>query len=278
MNTRPPYPSDLTAAQWDLLAPLLPPPCSTGHPRAHDLREVVNALLYIDRTGCQWRALPHDFPPWSVVRYYFDQWTVHGTLERIHTALREQVRTAAGRHAQPSAGVVDSQSVQTAQQPGGRGYDGGKKVTGRKRHLLVDTQGWLLARVVTAANVSDPAGAQQLFGRAKAHYPRLAHLWADSTYRGPLVEWALGCCGWVVEIVTHLVPVHSFVVQPWRWIVERTFGWWTNARRLSKDYEEHPPASESWILLTMCHLMLQRRAPAAKKRRARLPRDCDNLS
>ena len=184
---------------------------------------------------------------------------------RIHSALREQVRVAAGRQAQPSAGIADSQSVKTGRQPGVRGYDGGKKLTGRKRHLLVDTQGWLLAVLVTAANVSDPAGAQQLFRRAKSQFPRLAHVWADSTYRGTLVVGALAVCGWVVEIVTHIVPVHTFVVQHWRWIVERTFSWWTEARRLSKDYEVKPAASESWIVLTIIHLMLHRLAPAAKQ-------------
>jgi putative transposase len=277
MNTRPAYPTDLTDAQWHLLAPLLPAPAATGHPREHELREVINALLYMDHTGCQWRYLPHDFPPWSVVRYYFDQWTVHGTLERIHTALREHVRTAAGRAAQPSAAIVDSQSVKTGRQPGRRGYDGGKKLTGRKRHLLVDTQGWLLAVLVTAANVSDPAGARQLFARAQPHFPRLRHLWGDRAYGGTLVEWVQNMCGWVLEIVAHVVPVHSVVLQKWRWIIERTFGWWTEARRLSKDYEVKPASSESWMLLTMCRLMLRRAAPAPQKRRRR-HRTCDNLS
>lgn len=278
MSTRSPYPTDLTDAQWVVLEPLLPAPATTGHPREHDLREVVNALLYMDHTGCQWRAVPHDFPPWSVVRYYFDQWRVHGILEQIHTALREQARVVAGRDPQPSAAIVDSQSVKTGRQAGVRGYDGGKHLTGRKRHLLVDTQGWLLAILVTSAAVSDPAGAQQLFTAARPHYPRLRHLWADSTYRGGLVEWALAVCGWVIEIVTHLVPVHTFIVQPWRWIVERTFGWWTEARRLSKDYEVLPSASASWILLAMWPLMLRRIAPPVKPPRAHRPRDCDNLS
>ena len=278
MDTPHPYLTDMTDAQWAVILPLLPPPCSTGHPRQHDLRAVVNALLYMVHTGCQWRALPHDFPPWSVVRYYFDQWTVNGTLARIHTALREQVRQAAGREAQPSAAIVDSQSVKTGRQAGVRGYDGGKKLTGRKRHLLVDTQGFLLAILVTAANVSDPAGAQALFRRAKPQFPRLEHLWADSTYRGTLVEWTGTVCGWVVEIVAHLVAVHEFVLLPWRWIVERTFGWWTEARRLSKDYEVKPAVSESWILLAMIHVMLRRAAPAPKKGRKHKPRDCDNVS
>lgn len=268
----------MTDAQWAVVEPLLPSPCRTGHPRQHALRAVINALLYMVHTGCQWRALPHDFPPWSVVRYYFDQWTVNGTLARVHTALREQVRTAAGRDAQPSAALVDSQSVKTGRQPGVRGYDGGKKLTGRKRHLLVDTQGLLLAILVTAANVSDPAGAQALCCRAKPQFLRLEHLWADSTYRGPLVEWAVTVCGWVVEIVAHLVAVHEFVLLPWRWIVERTFGWWTEARRLSKDYEVKPAVSESWIMLAMIHVMLQRLAPAPKKGRKYRPKDCDNLS
>jgi putative transposase len=278
MKTGPAYPSDLTDAQWAILAPLLPPPAGTGHPRDHDLREVVNALLYLDHTGCQWRYLPHDLPPWSVVRYYFDQWTVHGTVDQIHTALREQVRTAAGRDAQPSAAIVDSQSVKTGRQPGVRGYDGAKQLTGRKRHLLVDTQGWLLAVLVTAANISDPAGARRLFAQAQPRFPRVQHLWGDRAYGGTLVEWALRACGWVLEIVSHVVPVHTFVLQKWRWIVERTFSWWTEVRRLSKDYEVKPAASESWIQLAMCHLMLHRLAPARKKRPAHQPRDCDNLS
>jgi putative transposase len=278
MNRRSAYPTDLTDRQWELLAPLLPAPAATGHPREHDLREVVNALLYMTHTGCQWRFVPHDFPPWSVVRYYCDQWTVDGTLERIHTALHHQVRLKAGRNAQPSAGIVDSQRVKTGRQPGVRGYDGGKQLTGRKRHLLVDTQGWLLAVLVTAARVSDPAGAQQVFQRAHPHCPRLRHLWADSAYQGGLVEWAQAAYGWVIEIVTHLVPVHTFVVQPWRWIVERTFGWWTEARLLIKDYEVKPTTSESWILLAMCQLMLRRAAPVPKRQRAHRPRDCDNLS
>src|SRR3954452_7637411 len=190
MNRRSAYPTDLTDHQWELRAPLRPAPAATGHPREHDRREVVNALLSMTHTGGQWRFVPPDFPPWSVVRYYFDQWTVDGPLERIHPALHHQVRRAAGRPAEPSAGIVDSQSGKTGRQPGVRGYDGGKKLTGRKRHLLVDTQGWLLAVLVTVANISDSAGAYQLFRRAKPHYPRLAQLWADSTYRGPLVEWA----------------------------------------------------------------------------------------
>ena len=142
----------------------------------------------------------------------------------------------------------------------------------------MDTQGWLLAVLVTAASVSDPAGAQQLFQWAHPHCPRLGRLWADSAYRGALVEWALSAYGWVIEIITHLVSVYLFVVQPWRGIVERTFGWWTEARRLSKDYEVKPATSESWILLAMCQIMLRRAAPAPKKRRAHRPRDCDNLS
>ena len=277
MNTRPSYPTDLTDPQWDLVAPVVSGVNGRGRPRQHDLREVVNSLLYQARTGCQWRLVPHDFPPWSVVRYYFDQWTHDGTLERLHTLLREKLRVAAGRPAQPSGGIVDSQSVKTANQPGGRGYDGGKKLTGRKRHLLVDTQGLLLAVLVTAANVSDAAGARQLLTGVARQFPRLAYLWADSSYRG-LVDWVAACWNWALEIVAHLVPVHTWVVQKRRWVVERTFGWWTGYRRLSKDYEVKPTNSASWIIVSMCHLMLRRAAPEAKPRRRRKDKDCENIS
>ena len=267
MSAYRPYPTDLTDAQWLHLAPLVPDQSPRGRPLKYARRAVINALLYMAHTGCQWRYLPHEFPPPGAVRYYFDRWTADGTLERIHTALREQVRAAAGRDPQPSAAIVDSQTVKTGRQPGVRGYDAAKRTPGRKRHLLVDTMGLLLAVVVTAANVSDPAGARLLFSVAQPGLPRLQHIWADSIYGGTLVEWACAAWGWIVEIVRHLVPVHEFKLLPRRWVVERTFGWWSECRRLSKDYEVKPTNSAAWILLAMCHLMVRRLAPPPKKRK-----------
>lgn len=273
MNTpsRQPYPSDVTDRQWALIAPLVPGQADLGCPLTYERREIVNALLYGARTGCQWRYLPHDFPPWPTVYYYFQHWSADGTLDAIHSALREQVRVAAGHAAQPSAGILDSQTVKINDQAGPRGYDGGKHIRGRKRHVLVDTLGLLLGVVVTAASVSDPAGARQVALLTKPRFGRLRQIWADSAYGGKLVGWVATWCGWALEIVAHLVAMHQFVVLKRRWVIERTFGWWNHYRRLSKDYEVQPFHSEAWILLAMTSLMLTRLAPPPKRKPRKKP-------
>jgi putative transposase len=271
MDTRQPYDTDLTNAQWRILEPLVPAPAPNGRPVDYPRREIVNAIFYVVRTGCAWRHLPHDFPPWPIVYHYFRRWRRDGTWERINDQLRRQVRRAAGKHAQPSAALLDSQSVKMVDQAGERGFDGGKLIKGRKRHLLVDTLGLLLLVGVTAASVGDRAGATQLLGPAPRRLPRLQLVRADAGYKGSeFGAWVQQHCGWVLEIAEHLVPVHQFEVQPWRWIVERTLGWLNRYRRLSKDYESDPRTSEAMIQVAMIQLMVRRlAAQRAEQRRAR---------
>jgi putative transposase len=254
------YPTDLTDAQWQLLEPLLTPNTGPGRPTTLDLREIVNALLYLKQAGCAWRLLPHDFPNWTTVRYYFDQWTLDGTWEALNATLRQQVRRRAARQPHPSAAIVDSQTVKTVEASRHRGWDGHKHLVGRKRHLLVDTQGCLLGLLVLAADVSDPAGALLLLTLCAASLPLVRKLWADQAYRG-IVEPAQALYGLAVEIVTRPPETQGFHVLPKRWMVERSLSWFSRGRRLKLDYERDPAYSEAWIYVASIHRMLKHLAP-----------------
>ncbi len=257
------YQSDLSDAEWQILKPLLPGPRADGRgrPMLHDLREIVNAILYILRTGIQWRLMPHDLPPWPTVYYHFRKWRKNGVWEKINTALREQLRVQEGKASTPSAAIIDSQSVKGSMNKGVQGFDGAKNIKGRKRHLAVDTLGLLLVVVVTAADVAEREGARKLFAKLAQGYKRLKLIWADAGYQGEdFVAWVQRTYQWLLEIVKRPEGLKRFVLLPRRWVVERTIGWLGNYRRLAKDYEECTKTSEAMVYAAMSHLMLRRLA------------------
>lgn len=262
------YPSDLTDAQWALVGPLLPPPKTGGRPEEHPRRELVNAILYHVRAGGAWRMLPKSFPPWQTVYRYWRDWKRDGTLDRIHDALRDQVRDRDGRDPMASAGIVDSQSLRGADTVGQarRGYDAGKKVNGTKRHIVVDTIGLLLAVVVGPASVWDRDGARFVLLRACYRMPSLVHIFADGGYAGRLVAWARDRLRLTIEVVRKPADQVGFAVLPRRWVVERTFPWLMRWRRLVRDYERLTESHEAMVKWAMIGLMLNRLAPSPGRR------------
>jgi putative transposase len=252
------YPTDVTDAEWSIIAPIVAQRPGRGRKRTVNIREVVNAIFYLNKTGCQWEMLPKEFPDYRHVNYYYLQWTRNGLWDLVEDLLRQAVRSAEGRDSEPTAAIMDSQSIKTTGKGEERGYDSGKQVKGRKRHLLVDTLGLIRLVFVTSASIQDRDGGADICDAAQQQFPKLKKIWADSAYRGELVEYVAQWCRFALEIVPKPQGQRGFQVQPKRWIVERTLGWLNLYRRLSKDYERRIESSEAMIKIASIRIMLRR--------------------